>query len=227
MMTVVSAVLQSLAIASKPLYYHEQLVDHFSTSDATFTQRYYQNDTAFQGPGFPILLIVGGEGAIPPSMGLFYPYVVDVLAPMMGALVLEPEHRFYGESRPSTTSLTLLSPQQALADTVRLVRTIQAARNCSTQRQSTRYCPVFCMGGSYPGFLSAMLRLRYPAVFDGAYVRQPLSIPQSPGATAALGLPIAPCSPRRRRIDTLLGRRLRLQSESMRSKCSSTPTTRS
>jgi pimeloyl-ACP methyl ester carboxylesterase len=157
------------AIASTPHFFKDQLVDHFAAGDAKYTQRYFEDDTAFKGPGHPILLIVGGEGAIPPSVGLFYPYVVDVLAPMMGALVVEPEHRFYGNSTPDRTSLHLLTPQQALADAVRLVRAMQVARNCSLSRQSSAYCPVFSVGGSYPGFLSAMLRLRYPAVVDGAY----------------------------------------------------------
>ena len=157
------------AIPSAPLYYKDQLVDHFAASDAKYSQRYYQDASKFKGPGHPILLIVGGEGAIPPEVGLFYPYVVDVLAPSMGALVIEPEHRFYGESTPDASRLELLTPQQALADTARLVRATQASRNCSLSRQSRSYCPVFSIGGSYPGFLSAMLRLRYPAVFDGAY----------------------------------------------------------
>ena len=30
-------------------------------------------------------------------------------------------------------------------------------------------CPVITIGGSYPGWLSAMMRLRYPAVVDAAY----------------------------------------------------------
>ena len=34
---------------------------------------------------------MGGEGAIPPSTGFFYPFVIDVLAPKFGALVVEPE----------------------------------------------------------------------------------------------------------------------------------------
>lgn len=165
----------ALAIPSKP-HYFRNLVDHFSASSATYVQRYYINDTAWRGPGSPILLIVGGEGAIPPSTGLFYPFVVDVLAPLMGALVLQPEHRFYGQSLPlGNSSLTdakaleLLTPQQALADTVRLIRAEQTARNCSYSRRSSSYCAVFTVGGSYPGWLSAMLRLRYPAVVDGAY----------------------------------------------------------
>jgi hypothetical protein len=31
------------------------------------------------------------------------------------------------------------------------------------------YCPVITVGGSYPGFLSAMMRTRYPGVVDMAY----------------------------------------------------------
>ena len=40
--------------------------------------------------------------------------------------------------------------------------------NCS-ERGTPSYCPVITVGGSYPGFLSAMMRVRYPAVVDMAY----------------------------------------------------------
>lgn len=146
--------LASLGIPAPPRFYHQQRVDHFGTSAATFSQRYYLNDTQWQ-PGSPLLVIIGGEGAVPPSQGFFYPFVVDVLAPMMKALVIQPEHRFYGESLPfgaasfqTSNNLRLLTPQQALADTVSLIRATQAERNCSQSRKSPGYCPVFTIGGS-------------------------------------------------------------------------------
>jgi hypothetical protein len=112
-----------------------QRTDHFGTDAATFSQRYYMNDTAFGGPGSPLLVIMGGEGAIPPTTGFFYPFVVDVLAPKFKALVLEPEHRFYGTSMPTAYERSalqrLMSPQQALADAIRLIVATQAARNCT------------------------------------------------------------------------------------------------
>jgi len=157
-------------------HYFEQRVDHFSAASDTFSQRYYMNASAFGGPGHPIVLIVGGEGAIPPTTGFFYPYVVHSLAPRLKALVIEPEHRFYGESLPTgaattaynETMLHLLTPQQALADTVTLLLATQTAHGC-TARGTAGYCPIVTIGGSYPGWLSAMLRLRYPSVVDGAW----------------------------------------------------------
>lgn len=43
---------------------------------------------------------------------------------------------------------------------------MKAAANCTAERGQPGYCPVVTVGGSYPGFLSAMMRLRYPAVVD-------------------------------------------------------------
>ena len=44
---------------------------------------------------------------------------------------------------------------------------MQAERKCS--HSDYIRCPVLTFGGSYPGFLSAMMRIRYPAVVDFAY----------------------------------------------------------
>ena len=161
------------SIPAEPRYFRN-LVSHHEAGSATYPQRYYLNDTAFLGPGSPIFMIMGGEGAIPPSTGFFYPWVVDVLAPKFGALVLEPEHRFYGASLPfgadsyASDKMRLLTPEQALEDAVALLTATRQARNCSSSA-GPGYCPAITFGGSYPGWMSAMMRLRYPAVVDGAY----------------------------------------------------------
>jgi hypothetical protein len=130
--------------------------------------------TSWGGPGSPLLVIVGGEGAIPPSTGLFYPFVVDTLAPKFHGAVLEPEHRFYGESLPfgedsmSVHNLHLLTPQQAMADLAYFITEKRKELGCGSYGTPS-YCPVMTIGGSYPGYLSSMMRLRYPAVVDMAY----------------------------------------------------------
>lgn len=56
------------AIPADPQFF-AQRVDHFNEQSAeTYQQRYYINDTAWAASG-PILLILGGEGAVPPSTG--------------------------------------------------------------------------------------------------------------------------------------------------------------
>ena len=158
----------ALAIPSPPLSFDYQRVDHFSFDERYFSQRFYMNDTAFGGPGSPIIMIMGGEGAIEPSTGIFYPPVV-LLAQRLKALIVEPEHRCYGASQPLGTfdpqRLSLLTAEQALADAARFVDFHRWQRNCTGLGGQPR-CPVVTVGGSYPGWLSAMMRLRYPNVVD-------------------------------------------------------------
>ena len=76
--------------------------------------------------------------------------------------------RFYGTSLPfgdpgSFTDQNLqgfMTAEQALADTVHFALATQRAHNCSDVRGSASYCPIVTVGGSYPGWLSAMMRLR-------------------------------------------------------------------
>ena len=161
----------------RPAEQFDQLIDHFASPShpaKTFNQRYYEITEHFGGPGSPIICIMGGEGAIPPSTGIFYPWVGVDLARRFRALIVEPEHRFYGTSNPvgpapfDTESLRLLTPQQALADAANLIIAKRKEFNC-TSAGTPGYCPVITIGGSYPGFLSAMMRLRYPDVVDMAY----------------------------------------------------------
>ena len=158
------------AIPSDPFYF-TNLVDHFSASSATYQQRYYQNLSSFAGPGAPIFCIMGGEGAIPPSTGIFYPSIV-LLAQRLNAAVIEPEHRFFGTSIPSapydTARLALLTAEQALADAAAFITSKRKELKCSGEGGEPR-CPVITVGGSYPGWLSAMMRLRFPGVVDMAY----------------------------------------------------------
>jgi hypothetical protein len=164
---------------NQALFYREQIVDHFSVDGegvkSYWTHRYYKSTKYFGGPGSPIFLIVGGEGAL--DHGMLYPFVTEVLAKRFNAAVVQPEHRFYGPYIPlrePTVSqlLQLLTPQQAIADMLRLVTVYLREsdfRGCSPHRSSPKYCPLITIGASYPGFLSAIFRLVYPDIVDAAY----------------------------------------------------------
>ena len=167
-------------------FYADQLVDHLGSDaqykDRRWSQRYYLSSDHYMGPGSPIFVIMGGEGAIEPTKGFAYPFVMQ-MAQNFGAIVLQPEHRFYGASQPITAKeienerhagkpdprAKLLTAEQALNDAVRLIKLVQIRAQCSPARNSSHYCPVITVGGSYPGFLSAMARFRFPDVIDMSY----------------------------------------------------------
>ena len=173
------AFLAESGVPSDPKYFDDQLVDHISTDDdRRWTHRYYASDEYFQGAGSPIFVIMGGEGEILPSTGLYYPFIVNHLAKDFGAMVIQPEHRFYGVSQPvdvefvpenANITRALMNSEQAMWDYIRLIRYTQASYGCSFDRGNRHYCPIVTVGGSYPGFLSAMMRLRHPDVVDMAY----------------------------------------------------------
>jgi hypothetical protein len=163
------------------LFYNDQLVDHFSDekNPATWSHRYYASSKYFKGPGHPIFVVLGGEG---PAHGLFYPFINEHLAKTLKAYVLQPEHRFYGKSQPikikdSSDYIGLLTPQQAIADFLQLLQHKRKELGCSRHKSHRHYCPVITVGGSYPGFLSAMMRFVHPDFVDIAYAASaPLSL---------------------------------------------------
>lgn len=163
----------------KELYYEDQYLDHIGQDTEhtnpkhikTYSQRYYKKSKYWKGPGYPILLIFGGEGVL---TNMLYPFVYEGLAKEFHAFVVAPEHRFYGQSQPvqnpSTKDLIkYLTPDQALADAVNMIQMLREELGCSPDRTSPNYCPVITFGGSYPGFLSTMMRFRFPDIVDIAY----------------------------------------------------------
>jgi pimeloyl-ACP methyl ester carboxylesterase len=158
---------------NRELFFDNQALDHFQDGNKhTFSQRFYKRSKYWKGPGYPILVIMGGEGSL--DLPMLYPYVNKGLAKEFHAFVMSPEHRFYGKSQPVTNPtnqelVKFLTPDQALMDAIQLIRAVRESLGCSPDPSSIQYCPVITFGGSYPGFLSAMMRFRFPDMVDIAY----------------------------------------------------------
>uniref|UniRef100_M4E6L4 Lysosomal Pro-X carboxypeptidase n=1 Tax=Brassica campestris TaxID=3711 RepID=M4E6L4_BRACM len=151
--------------------YFSQQLDHFSFADLPkFSQRYLINSAHWTGASElgPIFLYCGNEGDIEwfaTNSGFIWE-----IAPKFGALLVFPEHRYYGESMPygsreeaykNATTLSYLTTEQALADFAVFVTDLK--RNLSAEAS-----PVVLFGGSYGGMLAAWMRLKYPHIAIGA-----------------------------------------------------------
>ncbi|KAJ7944572.1 Lysosomal Pro-X carboxypeptidase [Quillaja saponaria] len=151
--------------------FFEQRLDHFSFSDLPkFQQKYLISTEHWVGPQRlgPIFFYCGNEGYIEwfaENTGFVWE-----IAPQFGAMVVFPEHRYYGESMPygsgdeaykNSTTLSYLTAEQALADFAVLLTSLK--RNLSAEAS-----PVVLFGGSYGGMLAAWMRLKYPHAAIGA-----------------------------------------------------------
>ena len=151
-------------------WYTEQRLDHFSQEETrTWKQRYFVNDSFFDGTG-PIFLCVGGEGdALTPEVvktGTVHCADMVDLAKEIGALILAVEHRYYGESQPvsdlSTANLKWLTSRQALGDIAQFHDYIGKIYHLTDNNRWVAF------GGSYPGMLAAWVRIKYPDLIFAA-----------------------------------------------------------
>eukprot|EP00939_MAST-03C_sp_MAST-3C-sp1_P001552 g1552.t1 len=149
----------------------DQKLDHFDTvvRNATWKQRYVVNTENFVSGG-PLFFYTGNEGDIEG----FYSsngFLIDVLAPKFGALVVFAEERYYGVSLPfgnatfdgGIETLKYLSTDNVLADYANLIQYLKA--NTPGLNEDTR---VVAFGGSYGGTLATFMRVRYPNVVTGS-----------------------------------------------------------
>uniref|UniRef100_A0A7S2STF0 Prolylcarboxypeptidase n=2 Tax=Rhizochromulina marina TaxID=1034831 RepID=A0A7S2STF0_9STRA len=165
----------SAANASYRTLFFNQTLDHFAPPSAAaprWQHRYLLNDEYWDGRGElqngckgPILLYTGNEGDITgfwSSNG----FMVNVLAPKWGGLLVFPEERYYGESLPfgeasfTAENLVYLTTEQVLEDYVELVASLKKSLGAEN-------CPVVAFGGSYGGTLTTLLRTAYPATVVG------------------------------------------------------------
>jgi dipeptidyl-peptidase-2 len=85
-----------------------------------------------------------------------------------GALLVFPEHRYYGQTAPfgrnswNKTSIFYLTVELALLDFRENIRFIRAQYNVPDE------APLITFGGSYPGDLAALLRVNFPNDVDAA-----------------------------------------------------------
>lgn len=153
-------------------YFFEQKLDHFDRANhVTFQQRYFKNETYWRGAssGAPVFLCVGGEG--PPLDYLVLVSSVHCndmveLAEKQNALLLALEHRYYGLSIPnddlSTDNLRWLNTEQALGDIASFHDLITKEYGLTSANKWVSW------GGSYPGMLAGLARLRYPHLFHAS-----------------------------------------------------------
>lgn len=150
-------------------WYKDAVIDNFAPISKQKNwegdgQRYWLNRQFWGGVGFPIFVYIGGEGAESCTRLTNHMYAYD-LAQQHQALLIDVEHRFYGESYPtldmSTDNLQYLSADQALADLARIIGHIKSDLNAADSK-------VVTIGGSYPGNLAAWFRLKYPSVTSGS-----------------------------------------------------------
>ncbi|CAI5469106.1 unnamed protein product [Closterium sp. Yama58-4] len=153
--------------------YFTQNLDHFSftqSSYATWQQKYIWWDGAWGGAesGAPIFVYCGNEGPIQWFMD--NAGWIREIAVEFGALVVGPEHRYYGESMPfgtekesfsNASTRAFLTTEQAMADMAVFLTALKA-------NLSAHDSPVILFGGSYGGMLAAWFRLKYPHIAAGA-----------------------------------------------------------
>lgn len=141
--------------------YVTQYVDHFSWNTSTYQERYFIYTNYFR-PGGPIFFYTGNEANVElfaNCTGLMWDN-----AEAVGALLVFAEHRFYGKSLPCPGGFEecgdYLGTDQAMADYATLIASLRSEYNQSSA--------TIVFGGSYGGMLAAWMRMRYPALVDGA-----------------------------------------------------------
>lgn len=147
----------------------KQTLDHFKRSDSpdTFDQKYFVDDTHYDGSG-PIILYINGEAPLYSAPGASS--FTGHMAQQMKAMTIALEHRFYGDSHPfadmSTSSLRYLNGAQALLD-LRNFR-IKYNEQLGPRPDGSEH-KWLVVGGSYAGSLAAWSRSRFPHLFAAAH----------------------------------------------------------
>jgi pimeloyl-ACP methyl ester carboxylesterase len=151
-----------------PLANFSQLLNHSSPSSSTFHQRHQFYDLRPHSPGDAVLFYAGPENAAN-AYTMSCTALLQFAQQVNASGIIAAEHRFFGASWPDNVTkdnyrwvMSHLTLDNILAD--------YAAIISSFTRQGGHYDSgrVIVFGGSYGGFLSAMMRIKHPDVVFAA-----------------------------------------------------------
>lgn len=141
--------------------FYDQKLDHKDASSETFKQRYFINSDYAEGAESPVFYIICGEWNCAGTGS--YSYVESLAKKMKGHLVAL-EHRFYGESLPTSNltprALKDLDLQSAIDDLATFQKHLMETRGMTGSWVAA--------GGSYAGTLAAFYREKHPELVVGA-----------------------------------------------------------
>ncbi|KXT02964.1 hypothetical protein AC578_10610 [Pseudocercospora eumusae] len=148
-----------------------QRLDHFGDNQRTFQQKFYMSTEHYR-PGGPILLFQGEESTSLDCLGCT---IMHDFAQKLNGIVVNLEHRYFGQSVPFGSNLTAYSSNQwkyltldnVLRDAVVFVQSV--ARNETANNSA----PIFAASGSYGGFVVTLMRQNYPDTFRGVIASAP------------------------------------------------------
>ncbi|GAB0092479.1 putative serine protease F56F10.1 [Sergentomyia squamirostris] len=130
----------------------------------TFYQRYYVNIEFFKSKDGPVFLFIGREGPVSPRWmmeGAWLKYAQE-----FGALCLQIEHRYYGESHAKGSTINeeygMFSSEIALTDIALFITEMQKTFELTSNNRWVVF------GGGYAGALAAWVRLKFPQWVHGA-----------------------------------------------------------
>ncbi len=141
--------------------YFDQKLDHADANSATFKQRYFVDSSYAADNNSPVFYIICGEWNCAGTGSYGY---AEGLAKKNKAHLVALEHRYYGQSLP-TTKLTPeilkhLDLESAIEDLAQVQRHMMENRNLKGKWVA--------FGGSYAGTLAAYYRLKHPELIVGA-----------------------------------------------------------
>lgn len=146
---------------SEEVSFYDQKLDHRNPTSVTFRQRFFVDSQYVVSTNAPVFYIICGEWNCGGTGSYSF---VESMAKTMKAHLVALEHRFYGESMPTSNltsaNLETLSLETALLDLATFQKHMMETRGMKGKW--------IAVGGSYAGTLAAFYRLKYPTMVAGA-----------------------------------------------------------
>ncbi|RMD40690.1 hypothetical protein DV735_g4430, partial [Chaetothyriales sp. CBS 134920] len=162
---------------SYTVYNFTQRIDHFPNSpryapntNASFTQRYWFDNTYYK-PGGPVFLYIAGEVEGEHRWSNLETGIIQILASATNGLGVILENRYYGQSWPfensSTDNLRFLTTEQTIADNAYFAQHAKFPNVTGGENLTAPGTPWILYGGSLAGGQTAFSLVEYSGLLWG------------------------------------------------------------